>query len=266
MLVVKNPPANAGDSDSIHASGRPPRRGHGSPLFYTCLQNSVDRGAWRATVYKIARSRTQLKGLSIPEPLQQNCRDHMLQPLSPGALEPVLCNKRKHYREKPVHTATREDFHTNCNDHLIARSSYFNLLAFHVKLIKRSSLQFIRLSKYKAGNKTNFSSEHVDDIIFLCFPPHRKESREGIFHTGPTYLPSEEPHQDKILMQIKLGLSILSASSRGKVRLNQPPDWMQIMFFLSCTNVIKRKCCYSFNLRPSLSLKGRKHDYAHFPG
>jgi len=82
--------------------------------------------------------------------------------------------------------------------------------------------------------------EHGSDIIFLCFPPHRKESREHIFHTGSAYLPSEDPHQDRILMQIKLGLSVLSASSRDKVWLNQPPDWMQIMFFLSYTNVIKR--------------------------
>ena len=51
-LVVKNPPANArdmGDSDSIPGLGRFPGGGHGNPLPF--LENPMDRGAWRATVY-----------------------------------------------------------------------------------------------------------------------------------------------------------------------------------------------------------------------
>ena len=47
-LVVKNPPASAGDRGdvgSIPGSGRSPGGGHGSPLQYSCLENSVDRGA-----------------------------------------------------------------------------------------------------------------------------------------------------------------------------------------------------------------------------
>ena len=50
-LVVKNPPAKAGDtrdSDSIPASGRSPGGGHGNPLQYSCLENPMARGAWRA--------------------------------------------------------------------------------------------------------------------------------------------------------------------------------------------------------------------------
>ena len=43
--MVKNPPANAGDMDSIPGSGRSPGGGHGSPLQYPCLENPVDRGA-----------------------------------------------------------------------------------------------------------------------------------------------------------------------------------------------------------------------------
>ena len=52
-LVVKNLPANArdaGDSDSIPGSGRSPGEGHGNPLQYSCLENSMVREAWRATV------------------------------------------------------------------------------------------------------------------------------------------------------------------------------------------------------------------------
>ena len=50
VLVVKNPPANAGDIrdvGSIPGLGRFPGEGHGNPLQYSCLENPVDRGAWR---------------------------------------------------------------------------------------------------------------------------------------------------------------------------------------------------------------------------
>ena len=49
---VKNPPANAGDAGSIPGSGRSPAGGNGNPLQYSCLENPMDRGAWRATVRK----------------------------------------------------------------------------------------------------------------------------------------------------------------------------------------------------------------------
>ena len=48
-LVVKNPPANAGDTrdkGSILGSGRSPGGGHGNPLQYSCLENPMDRRAW----------------------------------------------------------------------------------------------------------------------------------------------------------------------------------------------------------------------------
>ena len=53
--VVKNPPANAGDVDLIPGSGRSPREGNGNPLQYSCLGNSMDREAWRATVQGVAK-------------------------------------------------------------------------------------------------------------------------------------------------------------------------------------------------------------------
>ena len=66
MLVVKNPPANAGDirADSIPGSGKSPGGGHGNPLQYSCLENSKDRGAWRVIVHRVAKSQTRLKRLS----------------------------------------------------------------------------------------------------------------------------------------------------------------------------------------------------------
>ena len=65
-LVVKNPPANAGDlrgTDSILALGRSPGRGHGNPLQYSCLENPMDRGAWQATAHGFKQSQTLLKWL-----------------------------------------------------------------------------------------------------------------------------------------------------------------------------------------------------------
>ena len=58
MLVIKNPPANAGDPGSIPGWGRSPGEGHGNPLQYSCLENPTDRGAWRATVHGVAESDT----------------------------------------------------------------------------------------------------------------------------------------------------------------------------------------------------------------
>ena len=61
MLVVKNPPANAGglrDAGSIPGLGRSPGEGHGNPLQYSCLENPRDGGAWWATVHSVAKSQT----------------------------------------------------------------------------------------------------------------------------------------------------------------------------------------------------------------
>ena len=58
-LVVKNPPANAGDlrdSGSIPGLGRSLGKGHGDPLQYSCRENPVDRGAWWATFHGVSKS------------------------------------------------------------------------------------------------------------------------------------------------------------------------------------------------------------------
>ena len=51
---------NAGDPGSIPQSGTSPGEGNGNPLQYSCLENPMDRGAWRATVHGVTKSRTQL--------------------------------------------------------------------------------------------------------------------------------------------------------------------------------------------------------------
>ena len=50
---------DAGDMDSIPGLGRSPGEGHGNPLRYSCLENPMDREAWRATVPGVTKSRTQ---------------------------------------------------------------------------------------------------------------------------------------------------------------------------------------------------------------
>ena len=62
-LGVKNPPASAGDardSGLIPASGRSAGGGNSNPPQYSCLENSMDRGAWRATVHGVTKSWTRL--------------------------------------------------------------------------------------------------------------------------------------------------------------------------------------------------------------
>ena len=54
----KESACNAGDSGLIPGSGRSPREESGNPLQYSCLENSMDRGAWQATVHGVAKSRT----------------------------------------------------------------------------------------------------------------------------------------------------------------------------------------------------------------
>ena len=57
--MVKNPPANARDirdAGSVPGLGRSPGEGHDNPLQYSCMENLMDRGAWMATVYKVAKS------------------------------------------------------------------------------------------------------------------------------------------------------------------------------------------------------------------
>ena len=55
-LVIKNQPANAGDSGLNSGSGRSPGEGNGNPLQYSCLENSMDRGGWWATIHGVTKS------------------------------------------------------------------------------------------------------------------------------------------------------------------------------------------------------------------
>ena len=60
---MKNPPANVGDTrdmGSIPGSGRAPGGGNGNLLWYSCLENSMDRGVWQAIVHGVAKGQSRL--------------------------------------------------------------------------------------------------------------------------------------------------------------------------------------------------------------
>ena len=50
---------DSGDASSVPEWGRSPGGGHGNPLQYSCLQNRMDRGAWKTTVHRVAKTQTQ---------------------------------------------------------------------------------------------------------------------------------------------------------------------------------------------------------------
>ena len=58
--MVKNLPTSTGDKGSIPASGRALEGENSNPLQYSCWENPMDRGAWRATVHRVAKSHIQL--------------------------------------------------------------------------------------------------------------------------------------------------------------------------------------------------------------
>ena len=77
--VVKNPPANAGDirdKGSIPGSGRSAGEEHGNPFQYSFPENPMDRGAWWATVLRVAKSRTRLKCPTSATTLYHNPAPH----------------------------------------------------------------------------------------------------------------------------------------------------------------------------------------------
>ena len=84
--VVKNPPAMAGDKDSISASGRSLGERNGNPFQYSCLENSMDRGVWWATVHEVTKSQIRLSDSTITTTAGQ--WGPILRPLSVSRVRP----------------------------------------------------------------------------------------------------------------------------------------------------------------------------------
>ena len=65
--MVKASACNAGDPGSIPGWGRSSGEGNGNPFQYYCLENSMDGGAWWATVHGVAKSQRQLSNFTSPQ-------------------------------------------------------------------------------------------------------------------------------------------------------------------------------------------------------
>ena len=81
--MVNNPPANVGDirdTSSVLGWGRSPGEGHGNSFQDSCLENPMNRGAWRATIHRVTKSQT--------EATLHACKQGVLdsKPLSPEVL------------------------------------------------------------------------------------------------------------------------------------------------------------------------------------
>ena len=86
--MVKNPPTNAGDTREkvlIPGSERSPGEGTGNPPQYSCPENSMDRGAWWATVHGVTKSRTRLSNWAHTHTVDKD--DHIAQ-----GFYSVFCN------------------------------------------------------------------------------------------------------------------------------------------------------------------------------
>ena len=84
-LEVKNLPATAGNLGGVGSSpgsGGPPAGGHGPPLQCPCLENAMDRGAWRAAVHGVAESQARWKRLSARAPVHSHCCAAITTPIS----------------------------------------------------------------------------------------------------------------------------------------------------------------------------------------
>ena len=87
----KESACSAGDLGSIPGLGRSPGEGHGNPLQYSCLENSVDRGAWLVIVHEVVKSRTWLSDFHFTSQRgKQGERENRVSSWGGGA------SKRKH--------------------------------------------------------------------------------------------------------------------------------------------------------------------------
>ena len=83
------------ETQEIPGSGRSPGGGNGSPLQYSCLENSMDRGAWWATVPKVAKSRTQLSNWAcVHTQLAEATNSYVSQ----TGFRLLIAEKRRHFK------------------------------------------------------------------------------------------------------------------------------------------------------------------------
>ena len=101
--AIKNPPANAGDSGSIPALRRSPGEGNGNPLQYSFLENSMDRGAWWATIPGITKSRNlRLNNNNVSRLNENTFKDYAWQkPMQ--YCKAIILQLKVNFKKKVIH-------------------------------------------------------------------------------------------------------------------------------------------------------------------
>ena len=98
--MVKNPIAKAGDfrdTGLIPGLGRSPRVGNGNPLHYSCQENPANRGAWWATVHRVAKSQTRLSMCTHMHTHTHTHRDMLLFTYQPAECTTPMVNPKVNY-------------------------------------------------------------------------------------------------------------------------------------------------------------------------
>ena len=93
-LSGKESACNAGDLGSIPGSGKSSGGGNDNPLQYSCLENSTDKGAWRATVHRVSKSWMQLshQQTHILQSLSCSCSFSLVAQSCPTFCDPMECS------------------------------------------------------------------------------------------------------------------------------------------------------------------------------
>ena len=129
----KESACNATDTGNVGSApglGRAPGGEHGSPLQYSCLKNPMDKGAWRTTVHRVRKSRTQLKQLSTHTTV---CTD-LIWNLSYKKINcihfimPSLCEN--HCMRKCRHYKCMEESVPALKQHLLWHNFYMDISGF----------------------------------------------------------------------------------------------------------------------------------------
>ena len=135
----KESACNAWDLGLIPGLGRSPGGGHGNPLHYSCLENSMDRGAWRATVHGVSKSRTQLSDWAWHRMRENTCRSYIRDFIS------WIYLKKKHNNNKNINNLLFKNGQKCSSMACKKLGNHYSVLRTSKKLKKLKNQQFLDL-------------------------------------------------------------------------------------------------------------------------
>ena len=133
------------DAGSISGSGRCPGGGHGNPLQYSCPENPMNRGVWRATAHRVTESQTRLKQHSM----------HVC--IMAATITRMHCNFKKH--NKPVYSNQKNEF---------SHPSFY--LSWNIQQIELQGKYNEKMLSYPADMKTWEVGYKITFGYFCLFP------------------------------------------------------------------------------------------------